>query len=196
MSSNKTITIYPIFVNCKKYTTDDYWHKILDECSMGNIPYGMRYDEKHNMIRYKCPKSGKLSSISIDPTNNLDFYRTMMQIFKSIFNMRSDMDIESKRDKLKDEEREILKIYEVGEWKKIKPKNQKSLYILNYCLEMQHLHKLSDIKTKALIGFINIKLTEKIINETHIEFVPGRIVSIRYLTIDKNGKAHFDDSKK
>jgi hypothetical protein len=182
MSSFDNVSfVYPIFSNCTKYCTDEHWTEIFILCALNKYPE-IIYDEPKNKITLKT--KGVVRSLSRD---EFIFYRQMIDIFEKDLGLKSRMDILPKIQKLSKVANGLLqtKINIKCEWKKIKPRIMKQIFIINYSIKKKEEMGLSQKQTKQLVSLIQIALENKQLTPEDIEYSNGVILNINNIPFDQ-----------
>jgi len=178
-----SVTIHPVFLECKNYTLDPYWKEKFDNFSRNKFPQGIRYDSTHqNLILKLDNKKTEIVALPIDDPAYT--FQTMMKILQDKLNMRSNRDVTLQKEEMNNFCSQ--NVYEMDcEWKKIKPKNLKDQLIMDYIAKVKEKHNLNDKEVKNLVSIIQIGFQFRSLSQDDVEFSNGIITDIRNLVFDK-----------
>jgi hypothetical protein len=162
---------FPVFLKVAEYAqTDLFWNRIYMDFAYGVLPYGVVINDgvvyKKNRLHYSF--EGKSPSLIFTELTQL---------------MQSKLDLSSKLDRLSDQY-----IYHQMEWKDIKKKNIKELFIENYVLTLKNKYALSVKQTQLMHRFLVIQMCFRQISGSHICYDPEQaiITQISNLRIKKS----------
>lgn len=178
-------TIYPIFQECMKITTDPFWIMVFEEMSYGccfngtYIARGTYYcTVKSKEFSYKfqdqTPKDIKDNITSLLIKNN------MIGKSDTVLFLKEYMDAKQGIDDILDQD-----------WSDIRKKNLKDLLFQNFLIRMKQQYELKDIQLKKIYSFINFCLLLKTMTNQSVVYENGRIESIHGITFTK-GKYTID----
>lgn len=174
-----TVLQYPIFLNVSQYATDTFWKYIFEDLAYGRTPYGT-YITKHFIC---CNYKGKEFSYKIDITKQPEqLYNELYDILSNKFGLLSTQDkhvLRSKFEKTRDA------VPETDDWSKIKRKNIKQLLIENFVIRVKRKYNLNIVDAKNILSHIVIGQILKTIDNSDIQFVNGKIISISGFTFSK-----------
>lgn len=179
------LIFYDIFLECQKYTLDNYWKKIFDNCAKGKFPKNTRYNHEDSIIIYKDENNNNVMVNLPDNPENL--YKILMDIFREKLGLFSPLDFHFKKEEieaLKDGESIDLDC----EWKKIKPKYIKDDLIMNYILKMKDRYDLTYSQAKKIFVTINLGMQSKKITSDDFDFRDREIKNINGVVFDPNSK--------
>ena len=173
--------LYPIFLDCCKYTDDNFWKFIFEDLAYGKSPYGTYITKNFLCCNYK----GKEFSYKIDLNKDSKI------LYDEIFNiLHNKFGLLSQKDKLKC--RKIFNLQQnftndKDDWSSLRKKNIKIILIEKFVINKKKKHKLSFRQTRKLFSTILIGLIFKTISKEHIDYSNGDIQSIEGI--------NFKDSK-
>ena len=179
---NKKI-IYPIFVKCSELCTDPFWKKLYLSLSINKPPKTLYIS--NGSINSVC-KNKKSFSYTFDLKSSEDIVIELYDVITNNTSLLSNKDIKKKMDEI-NKIKEEIKI-DNSEWKLIKKKNVKTLYIYNYCIDMKHKYKLDWDKTNDLCNLIKRGFLLKLQSNDDIEYSNGKIYNIKGIVYDKKEK--------
>lgn len=161
---------YPIFTNFTKYTLERYWHDLLDQCSKGSLPKGIRFDIRTNSLLIESTKE-----TFILPKDDIIGWRMCYQVFKKMgLGPPSSIEIP----------KPLEHIIE-NSWKKIRSKHSRDTLILKYVLSLCKKYNLKPSETKQLLTLLHLALTLNTITPQSIIMNDGNITRIDGLTFNR-----------
>jgi hypothetical protein len=171
--------LYPIFIQCIKYTDDLFWKEIFEEMSYNNC-YTGTFINKGTYCSVIKNKEFTYKFSDKDPET----------ICKDIIKHLKTINIMSKNDKknLLDEFANLKKNIEetiYKSWEDIKKKNIKDMLFQNFLIEMKHKWGLKNIQIKKLYSFINLGIILKSIKGDTINYKNGKIESINGIVFNE-----------
>lgn len=179
--NGKSMIIYPIFLECCKYTNDDFWGNIFEQLSYGKCP-SCFYISGDTI--YSSNKKKSFSFIINNGKHPRDIFEELRELVMTNTSLCSVMDTKEKRDKIsakvnKDE------ITDNTCWTEIRKKNLKEIFIIKYVIRMKTKYKLSWELARELYSIIQIGLITKTQGSKDIKFNNRRIQSINGIEYDK-----------
>lgn len=163
--------VYPFFIECCKYTDDEYWKSIFEDLAYSITPYGVYINKDFLVCNYK----EKEFSYKIQKKDPSELYNEITSIFKGKLGLMSRDEIIKMRndiDSVKDDIRNYT------EWSNIKKKNIKEILIENYAINMRSKHSLSLAQTRYLVSIIFLAFIFKVLCSADIKIQNGEIISI------------------
>lgn len=189
MYSRKDDILYPIFIECLKYTDDIFWQNIFEELSYGRCPYGIYISNHYICCNYKDKKF----SYKIDQNKDPDIvFNELENILKTKFGLLS------KHDKLQKNKLFVQKQVELtdtlnNEWCNIKKKNIKLILLEKFIISKTNMFDLSVQQSKDLYNKIILGLLLKTISKGQIIYENKKIKEIKCITFKKNEFLFTDD---
>ncbi len=178
----KEIT-YPIFLEVAKYAEDHFWRSMFEEMAYEKTPYGC-YMSKGFL---NCSFKGKEFSYKIQENGDPQkLYEDIITLLKEKLGIFSSSDKLRKIQDFAKMEEEIKELKN-NKWVGIKKKTSKDFIIENFVIEMKEKYKLSDIKTKQLLGTIMSGLIFKVYTPKDIQYENGKINEINGLEFYPGG---------
>jgi len=177
--------LYPIFLECCQFTTDNYWENIFQELAYGKTPYGSYISKDYLCCNYKNKEfiykiEVKDPEIIYEEVYNLLFNKLGLQSYQQKIQKRSDFnDIE---DNIRNSR---------NSWNTIRKKNIKDLLIEKYIIEMKSKYSLSTSQCKNLMSTIFVALMFKVITAKDIVYKDGIITNIYGITFS-NQTVHIN----
>lgn len=177
--------IYPVFIECSKYFTDEFWKNLFEEMSYG-----------------KCPKSFYISNNTIYASNKRKQFSYVISEDKSPETMATDIrnlllqhtNLCSLQD-TKDRHDELLLrtenvVTEETTWSSIRKKNIREIYLVRFVLRMKDKYNLSWDWTRHLYSIIQLGFIFKTQSSKDVIFKSKRIENINGIVYDES-KKHF-----
>lgn len=166
--------VYPFFIECCKYTDDEYWKSIFEDLAYSITPYGV-YINKNFMV---CNYKDKEFSYKIQKKDPKELFEDICNIFRNKLGLLSRDEIIKKRndiDNMKDDIRNYT------DWSSIKKKNIKEILIENYAINMRAKYSLSLAQTRYLVSIIFLAFIFKVLSADDITISNGAIENIEGL---------------
>jgi hypothetical protein len=172
--------IYPYFLDCCMYATDNFWENIFEDLAYGITPYGTYISKNFFCCSYKK----KEFSYKIENKDPKELYNDIYELLTIKLGLYSNkekakkkFDFESHEDDIK-----ILK----NNWSNIRKKSTKDILIEKYVIDMKYKHNLSISQSKYLLSLIIIALMFKTINIKDIKYENGKILNIEGIDFNNN----------
>lgn len=164
--------IYPIFLECCKYT-DHYWSQIFEDLAYGKCPYGCYINKNFICCNFK----GKEFTYLIDPEKS-DPHILYQDVY---FLLHQKLGISSNQQRL-----DQFKIIDESDsewknkkWNNIKKKNIRDIIIDNYIIEKRQKFNLDAPTTFRLKNIIITGILFKTITSRDINYSNGVITDIK-----------------
>ena len=165
--------IYPIFLQCCKFSTDTYWENIFEDLSVGKTPVGT-YIAKDFLC---CGYKNKSFTYKIDPKKDpAQIYQEISVLFTDKVGLLSQKDKVKKRKDFKDLEDTMRDSRKT--WHDSKKKNIKELMIELYVINMKTKYALTIKQARHLLSILYIAMVFKVITSDDINYENDRITSI------------------
>ena len=166
--------IYPIFLECSKYTTDIFWKYIFEDLAYGKCPYGTYITKNFLCCNYK----GKEFSYKIDTSKDSNLlFEEIYDLLYNKLGLLSDKDKLQKRQHFENSQKESHTI-QTENWNSIKKKSIKTTMIENYVINMKNKYNLTFYQSNKLLSLIVIGIIFKTITNDDIKYQDGEILSI------------------
>ena len=188
MYGGKNEIIYPVFLDCIKYTDDIFWQNILEELSYGRCPYGIYINNNYICCNYKDKKFSY--NIISNMNDSQKLYTDVYNILKYTFGLLS------KKDKLLHNNLFLKKQNDMDvmlnqPWCNIKKNNIKILLLEKFIIQKSNHYNLTLSQQKRLYNDIILGLLFKTINKSHIIYNNLEIKEIKHLSF-KQGDYKFN----
>lgn len=177
---DKKDIVYPIFIECCKFTKDHFWETIFEELACGKTPYGAFISKDFICCNYKHKEFIYKIESDKDP---LLMYNEIYDLFVNKLGLLSYQQKIKKRLEFTEIE-ENLKESRLS-WSSIKKKNIKELLIEKYIVEMKNKYYLSVKQCNNLISTIFIAMIFKVITPKDIIYQNGKIIDICGISFSK-----------
>jgi hypothetical protein len=180
--------LYPIFLECVKYTEDGFWRQVFEDLAYTQCPYGSYFNKGFFCCSYK----GKEFSYKIEGDDAEKIFNDVYSLLSNKLGITSSNDRVKKIqdfEKIRNEFQEIRN----SKWSSIKKKTTRDFIIENFIVEMKKTYKLSDKESRRLNSIVSIGLLFKTILPKDIEYENGRISSIANIFFSE-GQVTFDHS--
>ena len=171
MSGVKEI-IYPFFLKCTEYASDNYWNNIFENLSYGICPYNTYIHNNYFCCNHKVHKF-KYYLLDREPKD----------LYTDIHKLLSNMGLISNKDK--------LNIYKLSNnkydsWIDIKKKSIKQNLIEKFVINKKKEYNLDYSKTYLLLNKIILGILLKTINYKHIIYEDNHILDITCINFCKH----------
>lgn len=180
---NKKV-IYPIFVKCSEQCSDLFWKKLYLSFSINKPPKTLYISNgyinsinKNKKQVFSYNFESKSSDEIISELNNIIMENTSLISNKDMLRKHNEME------KMKE-----CMIVDNPDWKSVKKKKVKNLYISNFCNEMRIKYKLEWDSTLELCNLIKTGLLLKLQTKNDIDFKDGKILNINGIVYNKKLK--------
>ncbi len=182
MYDGKNDMIYPIFIDCMRYTDDIFWKNTFEELSYGKCPYGIYISNDNICCNYKDKKFCYNIYNNNDPET---IYNNIYSLFKNKFGLLS------KKDKLLTNKMFINKQNEINDilnndWSNIKRKNIRLMLIEKFVIKQSEKYSLDLLQSKDLYNKIILGLLFKTIHKNSIVYEDQNIKEIKSISFKKN----------
>lgn len=204
--SGKNNILYPIFSQCIRFTTDEFWKNLFEELSYGKCPKSIYIS--NNTIYSSNKRKGFSYIIPMDenktPKEVVVEIRSLLMTNTSIC---SSTDVSLKKEELKIKQQD--EITNETTWSEIRKKSLREIFIVKFTVRMKKRYKLSWLSARHLysliqIGFIYKSQTSKDVNfhNMKIENIEGieynsqlgRFVNKFYENEDIKEKEEIEDT--
>ena len=173
--------IYPIFLECCKYTEDDdFWKYVFEDLAYGKTPYGTYIS--HDYLC--CKTKDREFSYRIDKTKDSEtVYNEIYNLLYNKAGILSELDLERKKLYFENIEKNIQEI-RASSWSAIKKKSIKERLIEDFVIAMKKEYNLSFFQAKRLLAVISIGIIFKLITSDDINYENGEIQNIDGISFD------------
>ena len=179
--------IYPIFLECCKYTDDIFWKYIFEDFAYGKTPYGTYITKNFLCCNYKTREFSY--KINTDKSPEV-LYNEIYDILFNKFGLLSNKDKVKKRELFDSTQKEIDN-QQLSNWNSIKKKSVKNILVENYIIEKKKKFNLSFNQIKKLLSIIVIGIIFKTISSADIDYSNSKINNINGFTFS-NKKIHMN----
>tara|TARA_B100001115_G_scaffold181443_1_gene175669 strand:+ start:1416 stop:2021 length:606 start_codon:yes stop_codon:yes gene_type:complete len=182
MYDGKNNVLYPIFIDCMKYTSDIFWKNTFEELSYGRCPYGIYMSNDNLCCNYK---DKKFCYNIHSETDSEIVYNDIIDLFRNKFGLLS------KNDKLMKNKLFVVKQEEINnilnnEWNNIKRKNIRLMLIEKFVIQKSNEYSLDISNSKLLYNNIILGLLFKTIHKNSIIYENQNIKEIKCISFKKN----------
>ncbi len=181
-----TLVIYPEFLECQDFTLDQYWKDIFYMCACNKFPKGVSYDDQQRTIYIRIQTTGKPKRDITDlPQDSNEIFGVMTDLFRDKLGMRSPRDLCIQKEEL-EEARKSKEINLDCEWRKLKPRYQRDLMIMNYVIDLKGEYSLSHKEARQLLSTIKVGFQMKKLSPNDVDYIDRRIRGMKGLEYDKS----------
>ena len=167
-----TKLVYPVFLECCKYTNDNFWKYIFEDLAYKKTPYGIYIYCDYICCNYK----GKEFNYKIDPVkNSKDLFDDIYSLFNKRFELLSEKDKLTRRNLFEESDDKILHL-----------KKNKYNTIFRYIIDMKLKWELTLDQANKLLSYIMLAFLLKLLKSSDMIFDSGKIVSINGIDFKKN----------
>jgi hypothetical protein len=172
--------LYPIFLECLKYTTDNFWGNVFEDLAYGKTPYGTYINKSFLCCNYK----NKEFSYKIEKKDSEQLYNDVYDLLVKKLGLMSIRDKLNKKIDFNNIEEELKLVRK--NWNNIRKKNIKDMLIENFAIKMKNTHSLNLKQSRKLISSIFIGMIFKVISAKDINYENGEIISIDGFSFKEN----------
>ncbi len=166
--------IYPVFLECCKYTDDTFWKYILEDFAYGKTPYGTFITKNFLCCNYK----GREFSYKINPDKDPKIlYEEIYNVLFNKFGLLSNKDKIKKRE-LFDITQDEIDNQQKDNWNLIKKKSVKNILVENFIITKKKKYNLTFNQIKKLLSIIIIGIIFKTITSSDIKYENSSILDI------------------
>ena len=164
--------LYPMFLECLKYTSDSFWENVFEDLAYGKTPYGTYINRSFLCCNYK----NKEFSYKIEKKDPEQLYNDVYNLLVKKLGLMSIRDKLNKKIDFNNIEEE-LKLSRKN-WNNIRKKNIKDMLIENFVINMKNKYSLNTKQCRKLISSIFIGMIFKVITSKDIDYDDGEIKGI------------------
>lgn len=183
--NGKNLVLYPIFLECCKYTTDEFWKNMFEHMSYGKCPSCIYIS---NNTIYSSNKKKPFSFIIPSDKQSHEVFSELKDLLMKNTSLCSVADTKAKREKIKAKVNKD-EITDETSWTEIRKKNMKEIFIIKFVLRMKSKYRLSWDAARELYSIIQIGFLIKTQTSKDVNFSSKRIQSID--GIEYNGEGRF-----
>ena len=178
--------IYPIFIGCKQYTTDEYWRNIFEDLSIGKPPHrGIKFKNSNRnsgIIDDIIYCSYKLKGFEYIFSN-----KDAKEVYDNIYHLfTNNLKICSKQDQLDRITQLSSSSDNINSWSKIRKKSTKDIILNSYIIENSIKYGLDKKTMKKLLSIIILLITIHVILPGDIEIINSKIHNISGIEFENN----------
>jgi hypothetical protein len=164
--------IYPVFLECCKFSTDSFWENMFEDLAYGKTPHGTYINKNFLCCSYK----NKEFSYKIERKDPIELYTDIYNLLTKKLGMMSHMEKIKKRVDFEETESRIKEFRQ--DWGNIRKKNIKDLLVERYVIDMKNKHSLTVKQSTYLLSIIFIAIVFKVITSKDIEYSDNKIQNI------------------
>ena len=164
--------IYPVFLECCKFSTDSFWENMFEDLAYGKTPHGTYINKNFLCCSYK----NKEFSYKIERKDPIELYTDIYNLLTKKLGMMSHMEKIKKRVDFEETESRIKEFRQ--DWGNIRKKNIKDLLVERYVIDMKNKHSLTVKQATYLLSIIFIAIVFKVITSKDIEYSDNKIQNI------------------
>lgn len=165
--------IYPIFLECCQYATDEYWKNIFEDLAYGITPSGT-YISKGNLC---CNYKKKHFSYPIEQKKSLVLYNEVYTHLTEKMGLLSQKDRIEKRNEISKIRLDLEESRNI--WANIRKKNIREALIQMYVTSKSKEYNLTLKQSRYLLSVIFIAMVFKSITAKDINYIDGGIKNIK-----------------
>ena len=171
--------VYPVFLECCEYATDNFWKNIFEDLAYAKTPYGTYISKDFLCCSYK----NKEFSYKIERKESELIYKEVYNLLTKKLGILSRKEKVKKRVLFHETELRIKKNRE--EWSNIRKKNIKDLLVERYVIDMKKKYSLNAKQTKYLLSIVFTGMVFKVITSKDICYLDGKIHKINGIEFSK-----------
>lgn len=181
---NKRDILYPIFTECVKFTTDEFWKALFLDLSIGKCPKSLYIC---NNTIYASNKKKNFSYIIPTDKDAGEVFTELRHLLMKNVSICSSIDINTKKEEIKGRENDDT-ITNSTTWADIRKKNLRELFIVKFVVQMRKQYKLSWDASRHLYSLIQLSLIYKTQSSKDIIFNNRKIERIEGIEYDEDKK--------
>lgn len=178
--------IHPLFGVCSTLILDPFWVEVLDNCSRGRFPRGVKFDSTSSSLSLNSGKKNGTESFSL-PTEPRNALPVLLSIFRDKLHLRSSRDLQISRQEM-DELRSKATEGVGDDWRKIRNRSMKSFLLVEYIKKLREQHSLSSKASTRLLSQLHLAFALKSLTPDDVHMSSGRIDHIDGFEIGKGGR--------
>src|SRR3989344_2190754 len=187
----KNEVLYPIFKECSKLTTDEYWTTFFEDLSCGKF---QRFIYILNNTLYCNNKKNSFTYNFLNKSSKIVFDELHELIINNT-NIHSNRDTRKKLNDMQLLKKEIQEIKNVVKFSMIKKKNSRDILIINFVIKMKYTHDLSWEESQHLHQLIKIGFLDKSISSADVIYKDGEIKEISGIEYQEGTFVNTNESK-
>ena len=174
-----TKLVYPIFLECCKYTKDNFWKYIFEDLAYKKTPYGIYIYCDYLCCNYK----GKEFNYKIDNIkNSKELFDDIYRLFTKRFQLLSEQDQLNRRSLFEETENKVIYL-----------KKHKYNTIFQYIIDMKKKWNLNLLQAQALLSYILLAFLLKFLKSSDMIFKDNKIISINGINF-KNSEIIYENN--
>lgn len=174
-----TKLVYPIFLECCKYTKDNFWKYIFEDLAYKKTPYGIYIYCDYICCNYK----GKEFNYKIDNIkNSKELFDDIYRLFNKRFELLSEKDRLNRRSLFEENENKIIYL-----------KKHKYNTIFQYIIDMKKKWNLKLLQAQVLLSYILLAFLLKLLKSSDMIFKDNKIISINGINF-KNSEIIYENN--
>lgn len=182
--NGKNLVLYPIFLECSKYTSDEFWKNMFEHMSYGKCPSCIYIS---NNTIYSSNKKKSFSFIIPSDKPVGEVFTELKDLLMKNTSLCSVADTKAKREKIRTKVNKD-EITDETSWTEIRKKNLKEIFIIKFVIRMKSKHKLTWDVARELYSIIQIGFLTKTQTSKDVNFSSKRIQSIDGIEYDGEGR--------
>lgn len=189
----KNNVVYPIFLDCIKYISDEFWKGIFEDLSIGKCPKSIYIS---GGTIYSSNKKKSFSYIIPTERENKspkEMFTELRELLISNTTICSSTDVSMKKEELKERKVDEDEVTDSTTWSKIRKKNTRELFIIRFVIRMKKKFNLSWTTARHLYSLIQIGFIYKTQTSKDVNFKNKRIESIEGIVFDENKKCFVNE---
>ena len=189
--NDKSIVVYPYFLEMAKHTSDVFWNDLLTNCAYNKFPRGILYLHDSNSISIK--KNNKIIYTNINTTDSKQACQQIIELCQKYKNILSTHDCDDRNEISTKTLQKTVTSYET--FKKISTKRGKKHIIEEYVIKYLNEHPHISMERGIYIynRLISILIDNKIISTDNIIYKDQEIVEITGVKISDDGNVIIDE---
>lgn len=182
--NGKNFVLYPIFLECSKCTTDEFWKNIFEHMSYGKCPSCIYIS---NNTIYSSNKKKPFSFIISNDKSPTEVFYELKDLLMKNTSLCSVSDTKDKREKIKSKTTKE-EITDTTTWTEIRMKNLKDLFIIKFVIRMRSKYQLTWEAARDLYSIIQTGFLTKTQTSKDVNFSMKKIQSIDGIEYDGEGR--------
>ena len=172
--------IYPFFLECLEFTTENFWKNIFEDLAYGKPPYGTFISKDFLCCGYK----NKEFTYKIEKKEGIILYNDIYNLLTQKIGILSTKEKNKKKMDFVKLENDIKNSRKT--WADIKKKNVKDFLIELYVINMKDKYNLTIVQARCILTIIFIATVFKSIVNKDIVYENGEITKINGFKYNNN----------
>lgn len=181
--NSKSSVQYPIFNDCIRYTSDEFWKNLFEDLSIGKCPKCIYISNdtiyssnKRKGFSYIIPQQGSRSAKEV--------FTELRELLISNTSICSSIDVSIKNKEIRKQKED--EITNKTTWSEIRKKNMREIFIIKFVVRMKKKYKLDWDQARNLYNIVQLGFLYKTQQSKDVVFKNKQIESINGIEYDSS----------